>query len=376
MRRKTTQQVIVVLGMHRSGTSAVARGLKALGVELGNNLISPMPDNEKGFWEDVEISELSEDVLATLGCTWHSLRLIEPDEQIGPKTAPLRLRAIELISKKFGESDVFGFKNPRICRLLPFWQQVFEHLKLEDKYVISIRNPLSVAKSLGARNGFSAEKSHLLWLEHVIPSLSWTQGKPRVVIDYDRLLSNPVPQMKRVASSLGIVIDDAAIKELSLYAEDFLEENLRHTQFEPNALDLDPHVPKLAADAYYWLLKYAADEASLLSPMNHEMWHHIEQSFTAFAPVYDLLDRESRELATELEKAKQVVVALTSELKESQSKLTAVLQSNSWRITLPLREARRWVDAPTAQAKHYAQATLRGLKRTYQALRHAAGRRS
>ena len=375
MKPKITQKVIVVLGMHRSGTSTVARGLKALGVELGNNLVSPTPDNEKGFWEDIEINELNDDVLAALGCTWHSLRLIEPDEQIGPKTAPLRLRAIDLISKKFGESEVFGIKSPRMCRLLPFWQQIFEHLRLEDKYVISIRNPLSVAKSLAARNGFSAEKSHLLWLEHVIPSLSCTQGKPRVVIDYDRLLNDPVPQMKRVASSLGIVIDDAAKKELSLYAGDFLEQNLRHTQFEPKALDLDPRAPKLAADAYHWLLKYA-DEASLLSPTNHETWRHIEQSFTAFAPIYNLLDRESRELATELAKAKQVVVALTSELKESQSKLTAVLQSNSWRITLPLREARRWVNAPTAQAKHYAQAALRGLKRTYQALRHAAGRRS
>lgn len=372
MKRKITRQVIIVLGMHRSGTSAVARGLKALGVELGNNLISPMPDNEKGFWEDVEINELSEDVLATLGCNWHSLRLIEPDEQIGPKTAPLRLRAIELISKKSGESDVFGFKSPRICRLLPFWQQVFEHLKLEDKYVISLRNPLSVAKSLAARNGFSTEKSHLLWLEHVIPSLSWTQNKPRVVIDYDRLLNDPVPQMKRVASSLGIVIDDAVMKELALYAEDFLEENLRHTQFEPKALDLDPRVPKLAADAYQWLLKFAADDASLLSPTNHETWHHIEQSFKALVPVYSLLDRESRELAT----AKQVVVDLTSELRESQSRLTAVLHSNSWRITSPLREARRWFDALTAQAKRYARAALRGLKRTYQALRHAAGRRS
>ena len=89
------QRVIVVLGMHRSGTSAIARGLKALGVELGNNLMPPVANNnEKGFWEDVEIHALNQAVLATLGCDWHSLRLIEPDEPIGPQLALLLHRAI------------------------------------------------------------------------------------------------------------------------------------------------------------------------------------------------------------------------------------------------------------------------------------------
>jgi len=304
MKKRIKRRLIVVLGMHRSGTSAIARGLKALGVELGNNFMPPLPNNnEKGFWEDLEIYGLNEEVLATLGCNWNSLRLIGSDELTGSRLAALRLRAIELLNKKFGNGDIFGFKDPRVCRLLPFWQQVFSHLKLNDKYVISLRNPLSVEKSLAARDGFNPEKSHLLWLEHVIPSLSWTEGKPRVVIDYDLLMNDPVLQMKRLASNLGIVTDESTKKELPLYAEDFLEEKLRHTKFEPKSLAVDPRLPELAADAYRWLLKFAADKASVHSPTNHDTWRRIEQSFKALAPVYDLLDRETRELAT----AKQIM---------------------------------------------------------------------
>jgi DNA-binding transcriptional ArsR family regulator len=72
-----------------------------------------------------------------------------------------------------------------------------------------------------------------------------------------------------------------------------------------------------------------------------------------------------RKDAIQIASLKQSVIELASKLTESESTLTAVLRSNSWRITLLLREARLWVDARKVQSKRYAKAALRRLKRTY-----------
>jgi len=292
-------RLIVVLGMHRSGTSAITRGLKSLGVGLGDHLMPAIPnDNDKGFWEDVELTALNENVLAAVGCTWHSLRLIKPNELTGRQLAPLRLRASKLLEEKLGGNRTFGFKDPRLCRLLPFWKEVFSNLRLRDEYVIALRNPLSVAVSLARRNNFSAEKSHLLWLEHTIPAINETEGKPRVVVDYDIVMSDPLHQMNRIASGLGIVLNDTTKRELSHYAKDFISEDLRHARYKPADLSLDPRLPQLAVDAYQFLLKVAKSNDTLRPVIGNKEWRRIGQTFNALAPLYCLIDRETQGLAT------------------------------------------------------------------------------
>lgn len=64
------QQLVVVLGMHRSGTSVLARGLQVLGVELGERLLPPAADNPRGFWEDLDVIGIDERVLAALSRDW------------------------------------------------------------------------------------------------------------------------------------------------------------------------------------------------------------------------------------------------------------------------------------------------------------------
>src|SRR4029077_19950349 len=109
------------------------------------------------------------------------------------------LSAVELLLQKVGDGPTFGFKDPRVAKLLPFWKEVFGHCQLDASYVLALRHPLSVAKSLAKRDGFDAEKSYLLWLEHVIPSLSGSARDKRVLIDYDRLMQSPDRELKRIA---------------------------------------------------------------------------------------------------------------------------------------------------------------------------------
>ena len=255
------KSIVVVLGMHRSGTSAITRGLQALGIDLGEHLMLPAAgNNEKGFFEDIDVNAINIELLGALGQDWHTLPLIQADELLHEKHAGLRLRAIELLRSRLQDTDCFGLKDPRLCRLLPFWQKVFEHLQLEVSYVIAVRSPLSVAQSLEARNQLPHEKSHYLWLEHVLPSVLLTQGMRRVLVDYDLLLNNPQQQLARISKGLGRKLDAARLAEFS---RDFLDVRLRHTGYQPEDVLESPLVPHPVRTAVMLLADVAADRLSL-----------------------------------------------------------------------------------------------------------------
>ena len=65
---------IIVLGMHRTGTSALTRVLNLLGAELGSDLLAAQPDNETGIWEHRPIMEIHERILGALDSDWHDVR--------------------------------------------------------------------------------------------------------------------------------------------------------------------------------------------------------------------------------------------------------------------------------------------------------------
>src|SRR4051812_1491941 len=180
-------RVVIVLGMHRSGTSALSRGLRVLGVEQGQ-LGAITPDNPRGHWEHPQIVAFNERLLGALGCRWDTVASIDATRWHTPAVATLAEEAAALVAGLFGDHALWGFKDPRTARLLPFWQRVLRELGCDDRYVIACRHPRSVAQSLAARDGFRAEHAHLLWLQHVLPSLQHTAGRPRVVVDYDVLV--------------------------------------------------------------------------------------------------------------------------------------------------------------------------------------------
>src|SRR5580658_495194 len=119
-----SSRAILVLGMHRSGTSALTRGLQALGVYLGNDFLSPKPDNPTGYWEDKNITELNERLLATLGLKWEDVALIDDTRWNEPKIEVLRAEAVTYLQSCFKGRPLWGFKDPRTIRLLPFWRTV------------------------------------------------------------------------------------------------------------------------------------------------------------------------------------------------------------------------------------------------------------
>jgi hypothetical protein len=256
------RRVYVVAGMHRAGTSVVARGLQALGIDLGDRLMSAdVRMNARGFFEDIDVVRIDDAALDTLGGDWKNLALLDDADWRGAALAAARVEAKDLIEQRLARSGQYGFKDPRVPRLLPLWQGVFAELRATDAYVIAVRHPLSVIDSLTARDGLDLRRSGWLWLTHLVCALYYTAGRPRVVVDYDRLLAAPRRELARMSSALGLPAAALAGADIATYTDEFLSAELRHAQHSPDSLDAAAALPPLVADAHALARRLACDEA-------------------------------------------------------------------------------------------------------------------
>ena len=259
----TNNNLVVILGMHRSGTSAMARALQVMGVHLGDRLMAPNADvNAKGFWEDIDVNELNIEMLTSLGSDWFHAAPLQTEELALLRARGYVLRAVELLRQKLRAYTLFGFKDPRVAKLLPFWLSVFALCDCEVGFLISLRHPRSVMKSLAKRDGIDAEQSYLLWLSYLIDSLTHSAGARRVIVDYDRLMQEPEGELRRAAAVFALEIDDGALHE---YKVEFLDDGLRHTVYSPDDLLLDDACPPVVHEIYLTLLDAARDQIDLRS---------------------------------------------------------------------------------------------------------------
>jgi hypothetical protein len=264
--------------MHRSGTSALARGLQMLGVYLGNNFLSPRPDNPTGYWEDRNICEINERLLAALGLKWEDVAMIGDDRWSEPEVEALRVEAVGYLESQFVSHPLWGFKDPRTIRLLPFWKSVLRHLDVDECYLVVIRNPRSVAISLFQRSSMDVLTGHLLWLVYVVPYLNDIANRPFIVADYDIVMAEPQRQLERIARGLNLPLDDTNKAARVQFASDFLDPNLRHSFFNQSDFDLSPDIPPLSREAYLWLRRLATDRIGTDSPAFWQAWESSRRS--------------------------------------------------------------------------------------------------
>ena len=258
-------RLVVVLGMHRSGTSAVTRGLRVLGVTLGERMMPALDgNNAKGFWEDIDLNALNIELMRALGHDWSDLAAISRRDVETLKATGYLDRAADLLRAKTTGVEVFGFKDPRVGKLLPFWQEVFEACGYDVSYVLASRHPMSVARSLAKRDGFSMSQGYMLWLGHVIPSLAGTMAKPCVIVDYDLLMTQSAVELARLAGCLGLSVDQ---DELASYQSEFLDEALRHTVYAMDDLQQDESCFPLVREIYPVVLEVASDRLDINAPV-------------------------------------------------------------------------------------------------------------
>jgi hypothetical protein len=298
--------IVCVLGMHRSGTSLVARLLNLLGADLGpeEHMIQATSANPAGYWESRGIKEINEEILSRLGGSW----LEPPDFPDGwersPALADLRQQARELIETDFSSSDVLGFKDPRNCLTLAFWQRILGPMR----YVICLRNPSDVAASLEMRKGDDApfELGVELWLTYVLSALAVTAGQPREFMFYEDLMANPGAGVRRLGDFIG---QDGSAAVDSAIEVAMLEGLWHHRTTVSNVVDS----PQLAfhVKAFYLALRqflsggepvgvdtlelfgtYAAETGRHLADLESALEHACQQ----VQHVEERLSSQSREL--------------------------------------------------------------------------------
>ncbi|TFE68016.1 glycosyltransferase [Methylacidiphilum caldifontis] len=329
---KNGRRIIIVLGMHRSGTSAVTRSLVELGLSVGERILEPQPDNPTGFWEDKDIMEINEEILAVSGSYWDSLA--PPSLAFHePRMVALLKKAEELLEQKLKEKD-FTFKDPRTIRLLPFWHEVFEKLNISPSYLLVIRNPLSVGYSLYERNQFPVVKSFCLWLSHNV--FPWPLYAPflEAVVDYDPFLEKPERELQRIAEVLSLHYDEKAVLALK---RNFLKKEYRHAHFKDQ--DLEQNQAAFYPLVESWKLLKSMAVHPIPGEAKEKM-DRLSKEFLAFHELFSFVDtssnREKRikaefyskeeKLREELQEQKQQLEELKAKLKKNHLYNTAILQ--------------------------------------------------
>lgn len=291
-----SKKLLVVLGMHRSGTSALTRGLTVLGVDLGENLLGADEQvNAKGFWEDRDILQLNIDIQNALGLRWDNLTPISEEDCQRNIVREFIPRAIQLLNRKMAKSSLFGLKDPRISVLLPFWKQVFSLLGITVHYLISCRNPLSIVDSLAKRDGFLPEHSLQLWQNYMMASLTYTEGESRLVVDFDLLLKDPEEQLNRIAQKLRLPFStDSA--ELLEFKSGFLDKSLCHTSYDLSDLELNSHVTPEQIELYVLLSDLARNSGGLDYFTHQHKFEGILNKYKALQGALALAGMQQREL--------------------------------------------------------------------------------
>jgi tetratricopeptide (TPR) repeat protein len=236
--RPTGGKVVVVLGMHRAGTSLCTRIVQQLGVDLGTPLLTPDFDNPDGYQEHKAIVDCHRALFEALHVEWDTIRLIEPPQAAfweSEAARAVRDRMKRVVTEQLhAAGGVWAFKDPRTASFIPLWKAVFDDLGVEAVWVLSVRDPRAVAASLFSRNRLPLALGELLWLEHYLDALRHLGPDITGIVHYERWFSDPTNQIRVLASKIGGATEEAIERAASV-----VRAELRHNQPDQDAYSLD-----------------------------------------------------------------------------------------------------------------------------------------
>jgi len=221
--------VVVVFGMHRSGTSAVAGMLHALGVNMGGRFLEPDAGNPKGYWEDLDMVMLNVGLLRVAGGNWL-------DPPLGRHIANAhqhlagQMGRVMVAKVKRAEGRPWGWKDPRNCLTLHAWHGTMARLGLDPLFIEVVRDPGRIVWSLIKR----ARLSSVWWVKHMRPD-DWAH----LVKEYRARVDWYVEKVNQAAPGW---LDDRWVRvgyESLVHAPSFWAEHLaQRAGREPSMLEL------------------------------------------------------------------------------------------------------------------------------------------
>lgn len=333
-------EVWLVLGMHRSGTSAATRALSLLGGALPSDLMPPSTDNPMGFWESRSLAQLNDELLSERELNWYALANAPEDESLLDKQ---RESARGWLEGHLTSAGPHVLKDPRICTLLPVWLPALTAAGFRVRALLVYRRAEEVAASLAARQGFDRSKSIALWLHSILQAELHTRELPRAWIAYETLLREP--------RHLLSLFDDIPKDERPAWNDEidaFLDPSIRHHELADNVEGPLGHWQNAL---YAALGLFATDEHNARTQMD-TLRQEVEIAQAHYGPeILELMRtvRREREIAQELRvEGRHVRKALENEcaaLKAASESLTTELahaqsEGETLRVRLQEEESR------------------------------------
>lgn len=272
--RTDARVVVIVLGA-RSGTSALAGTLGALGCTLPRHLMGACSSNEKGHFEPADIAVLHDDLLAEAGSSWDDWRAF-PQSWYGTTAYPAYLDRLQTtFLEDYGDFTLAVLKEPRMCRLLPLWWRLLARAGVQAAPVFIYRDPMEVAQSLAARDASTMLHGLLYWLRNQLDSEFSTRGLRRSFVLFDELLDDWRAVMRRIETEQGLRFPNQDASDRAK-VDAFLEPRLRHQR------RLAPGVVGTSTLTEWAQTVFALFNALRTDPANQAAMHELDHTREAF----------------------------------------------------------------------------------------------
>ena len=324
--KMTTRQCLLILGMHRSGTSALSGALYVSGVEFGRSIAKPSFDNPKGFFENEKIVAFNERLLKILNTRWDRLSMLPEQWWLSSAVTSLLPDAKEIIRREFLNVLHFAIKDPRLCLTFPFWKQVLIELEIEPSCVIILRNPSEIAASLEQRNYFSKNKSYLLTTTHLLLSEYYSRTLSRTIITYDQLLDKPFDTIQHIIDHLTIPNVRVDVSTLNEYLNQGLRNHLSKNNIEKTQKERKL-LPAYMQEIYPLLMKAMGTEK-----MDSTLYTQLDTfrlTYAQYAPSY------LKELAGPTEYFIKLLIDTGNGYTEKETRRTRIATNNfRWNLDL------------------------------------------
>lgn len=216
---------ILILGMHRSGTSALTRLIGHLGAALPADAIEAHEDNARGYWESAALVKAGDQLLRVARSSWFDVRPLDLSRLDASALRSRKDRLWEAMVAAFGDAPMMAVKDPRQCRFVPTVVETLAEHGVASRAVLMLRDPAAVARSVARRDGTTPAFAQLLWLRHMIEAERATRGLMRAVVDYDSMLADWRTTASRLLPLTGADMPEG---EEAVAIDAFLDPTLRH----------------------------------------------------------------------------------------------------------------------------------------------------
>lgn len=360
---------VCVLGMHRSGTSLLTGLLEMCGIRLGpaEKIMQPKADNPSGFWEHLDIHEINEQLLARLGGRWDD-PVLPVDWEASPDLETFLRRARRTVERDFEGQGMWAFKDPRTALLLPFWRQVIP----DCQFIICVRHPLDVAKSLHQRDGLSVSHALRLWGLYTSAAVFYTRGQERLLLQPESLFHDWRGVLHTLQDFLGLSWKQ--VEKVAVELEAFIDREQWHHRSKALSLFRSPQADSTSKLLYAALLEALSERRITRGSARGARG----SSGLAGLGGFDHLDRvselvwqhltaqgERERLALQLDESRERAVETAGELQRRQEELDSTRARWSEEVARKQDEMQRLrvtMEAELSELRAQGQAELAALR--------------